>query len=82
MLVLARRRGESIRIGDNVEVIVNRIIGNKVWLCINAPREIKVVRTELIEQREAALRNAKPLAEKVQDVIAVKRQVADIIGGR
>lgn len=53
MLVLARRRGEKITINGNIEVIVNKIVGERVWLAIHAPRHISIVRTELIEAREA-----------------------------
>ena len=48
MLVLSRKTDERIKIGD-IEVVVLEIQGNKVRLGINAPREISVVRTELIQ---------------------------------
>ncbi len=47
MLVLSRKLQESIKIGDNVVVMVLAIRGNKVQLGIDAPKEIHVLRAEL-----------------------------------
>lgn len=47
MLVLSRRRGEAIRIGESVEVRVLKIKGATVRLGISAPRMTKVLRVEL-----------------------------------
>ena len=52
MLVLSRRIGESIVVGDNVVVTVSRIQGNQVRLCISAPREVSIRRSELPEQSD------------------------------
>ncbi len=59
MLVLSRQRDETIMIGDNIEVTVVDIRGDKVRLGINAPKEIAVHRKEVYdairrENREAA----------------------------
>lgn len=47
MLVLSRKSMERIQIGDNVVVTVLEIHGNKVRIGISAPREIRVLRSEL-----------------------------------
>lgn len=47
MLVLSRRNNESLKIGDNIEVVVQRISGNRVVLGIKAPRETRIMRTEV-----------------------------------
>jgi carbon storage regulator len=47
MLVLSRKVGERIRIGDNVTITVVRITGGGVRLGIEAPSELPVVREEL-----------------------------------
>jgi carbon storage regulator len=47
MLVLTRKAGESICIGDDVEVRIVSIRGKKVRLAIEAPREMSVRRREL-----------------------------------
>ncbi len=46
MLVLSRQRDETIMIGDDIEVTVVDIRGDKVRLGINAPKEISVHRKE------------------------------------
>ena len=50
MLALTRKRGESIIIGDNIEIVVIGIQGDQVKLGINAPRDIPVNRREIYEQ--------------------------------
>lgn len=47
MLVLTRKRGEEILIGDKIKLIVNRIAGNRVTLAINAPDNVAILRGEL-----------------------------------
>ena len=49
MLVLSRQRDETIMIGDDVEIIVVDIRGDKVRLGITAPRRIQVHRKEVYE---------------------------------
>lgn len=50
MLVMSRRAGDSIMIGDSVTVTVNRIDGNKVSIGVTAPIEVSVIRAELAER--------------------------------
>ncbi|MFG0287747.1 MAG: carbon storage regulator [Rhodopirellula sp. JB044] len=50
MLVLSRKEGEKLVIGDNVVITVNRIAGNRVAIGIEAPREVSIVRGELAPQ--------------------------------
>jgi carbon storage regulator len=54
MLVLSRQRDETIMIGDEVEITVVDIRGDKVRLGISAPRQVQVHRKEVYEaiQRE------------------------------
>ncbi len=47
MLILTRHAGESIRIGDDVEITVLRIKGTQVRLGVNAPPGVRVRREEL-----------------------------------
>ncbi len=58
MLVLSRRKDESIMIGDDVEITIVDIRGDKVRLGITAPKTIPVHRREIYEaiQREKSER--------------------------
>ena len=49
MLVLSRHRDETIMIGDDIEITVVDIKGDKVRIGINAPRDIQVHRKEVYE---------------------------------
>lgn len=49
MLVLSRRKDESIMIGENVEVVIVNIRGNNVRLGITAPKSVFVHRKEVYE---------------------------------
>ena len=66
MLVLARQRDETIMIGDDVEVTIVDIRGDKVRLGINAPRSVSVHRKEIYDQIQRENRNAAKL--QPQDV--------------
>lgn len=48
MLVLSRKKGESILIGENIEISVMKIEDGLVKLSINAPKEISILRKELV----------------------------------
>lgn len=56
MLLLTRRRGERILIGDDVEIIVLKVGDNQVTLGISAPLEIKIVRAEVHDPDRAKQR--------------------------
>ncbi len=50
MLILTRRVGETLMIGDDVNVTVLGVKGNQVRLGINAPRDVAVHREEIYER--------------------------------
>lgn len=52
MLVITRKKGESVLIGDNIEITISKIDDGSVKLAINAPREISILRKELYEEVE------------------------------
>ena len=47
MLVLSRKEGEQLLVGDNIVLTINRISGNRVAIGIDAPKEVPIVRGEL-----------------------------------
>jgi len=47
MLVLSRKRGESIFIGNGIRIVVSEINGDAVRIAIDAPREMLILREEL-----------------------------------
>lgn len=52
MLVLSRRHGERLLIGDNVVITIVRINGNNVKIGVDAPRSVRVIREELKDNDE------------------------------
>jgi carbon storage regulator len=58
MLILTRRAGEALRIGDDIEVTIMAVNGTQVRIGIKAPRDVAVDREEIAERkrrdREAA----------------------------
>ena len=57
MLILTRRVGENVMIGDNVQVAVLSVKGNQVRVGIEAPKTIPVIREELLtrDQNQTAI---------------------------
>ena len=58
MLVLSRKKGESLMIGDNIEIKVLGIEGDQVKIGIVAPRSVIVHRSEIYEAIQAQNKEA------------------------
>ena len=54
MLVLSRLEGQVIKIGDNIRVTIVEVRGDKVRVGIEAPRDVQVMRAELLETPEGS----------------------------
>ena len=52
MLIITRKKGESLMIGDDIEIIVSKIDDGSVKIGIKAPKEVTVLRKELYEEVE------------------------------
>ena len=76
MLVLTRKRNQSIMIGDDIEVSVLSVAGEKVRLGIDAPRDIPVFRKEVyLEIQQQRLEAGTSAREEVDE--ALKRLSGD-----
>jgi len=69
MLVLTRRTGQSLRIGDSIELQVVRIEGDRVVLGIIAPPTVRVLRGELLDAVSAEVREAADARARVRDLL-------------
>ena len=55
MLILTRRVGETLKIGEDIEVTVLGLRGGQVRIGINAPRDVSVHREEILDRSSTAL---------------------------
>lgn len=76
MLVLSRQRNEVVMIGDDIEITVVDIRGDKVRLGINAPRELSVHRKEVYDAIRRA--SAKPQAGPEDPAVAKPQIIIEI----
>ncbi|MGB9812185.1 MAG: carbon storage regulator CsrA [Thermovenabulum sp.] len=72
MLVLSRKKGEKLLIGDEVEITVVEIEGDRVKLGINVPKGVKILRAELIEEIKGENKEAFDLSVKAFEEIEKK----------
>ena len=63
MLLLTRKLGENIRIGDDVKITIVEVKGNHVKLGIDAPPSVKVHREEIYERIQQENRRAQAALE-------------------
>ena len=77
MLVLTRKSNQSIMIGDDIEVSVLAIIGEKVRIGIQAPRDIPVFRKEVYLEIQAERLNENKGAGAREEVDAALRGLGD-----
>jgi len=67
MLVLSRKEGESLIIGDNITLVISKVVGNRVTIGIEAPKDVKVMRSELTVDMD----NPVPKSERKSRVAAI-----------
>ena len=58
LLVITRKKGESILIGDDIEISISKIEDGSVKLAIKAPKEMTILRKELYEEVQNENREA------------------------
>jgi len=73
VLVLTRKVGETIRIGDDVSISILEVQNGQVRVAIDAPREIPVHREEVYQQVQAENRRAADVARAIDPAAVWKR---------
>ena len=66
MLVLSRKVGETICIDGRIKVMIVNVAGNRVKVGIEAPVDVKVLRSELAETSDAALDRHAPSQARIR----------------
>jgi carbon storage regulator len=56
MLVLSRKKGERITIGEEIEITIVRVRGGRVQIGIDCPRSISIDRCEVLQQKQESER--------------------------
>lgn len=72
MLILSRRPGESVTIGDDIVVTVVAASGNQIRLGISAPREVRVLREEIyksLQEENRAAASAADSGRRLENVV-------------
>ncbi len=69
MLVLTRRAGQVLQIGDSIELRVVRIEGDRVVLGIVAPPAVRVLRGELLDAVSAEVLRAADARRQIRDLL-------------
>jgi len=73
MLVLSRKKGDSIMIGDNVEITVIDVTGDQIRIGINAPKDVRIYRKEVFLSIQEANREAAGSKLNMIDLINVRK---------
>ncbi len=68
MLILSRKKNESIIINDNIEISVVEIKGDQIKLGINAPRSVKIFRQEIYRAIQQANKEAVKTSSNLPDI--------------
>ena len=66
MLVLSRKEGEQLIIGDDIVLTINKINGNRVAIGIEAPRNVRILRGEL-ERHQVSEGGVAPVAAPMDE---------------
>jgi carbon storage regulator len=77
VLVLKRKIGESVMIGDDIEIVVLERDGDSVRLGIRAPKNVAVYRKEIFDEIKEANQNALR-APRMEDLLAHYQQTVKI----
>lgn len=73
MLILQRRKGQSLSINNNIKLTIVDTGANWVKLAIDAPKEIPILRTELVEAAAENQEASRTVSREVLDKILKQR---------
>ena len=80
MLIVSRKKSESILIGGDIEVIVTEVGADRVKIGIKAPKGLPILRKELLEtrdlNREASTFSGKDAVDKLKNALRQQRDAA------
>lgn len=71
MLILTRRIGESVMIGDDIKISVLGVKGNQIRIGVSAPREVAVHREEIFQRIQEERVGKSPQQEQPEALLAV-----------
>lgn len=72
MLVLSRKIDEKILIGDDIEIVVVAVTGDNVRLGIKAPKDVKILRSEVYEEVQKQNMEAASVVRLQDDAVSAK----------
>ena len=79
MLILQRKAGQSLRIGENITVTIVAVENNRVRIAIDAPTDISILRSELIE---AIAANQESVLQETALQETAASELLALIGGK
>ncbi len=79
MLVLSRKVGERIHVGDNIVLEIRRIAGNRVTVALEAPRDVRILRGEL-EGPAREFRTSEPTGSESAEAMATAAHLSVLAG--
>lgn len=69
MLVISRKKGESLLIGDDIEITIEKIDSSSVKISINAPKEKVILRKEVYEKVKKENSNAITTSRDILNIL-------------
>lgn len=73
MLILSRKKGQSIIINNNIEIVVSAIEGDQIKIGIIAPPSVNVVRKEVLTAIQQSNREAVQAQVSLDDIETIKK---------
>jgi carbon storage regulator len=74
MLVVTRKTEESVIIADNIEITVLEVAKDRVKLGISAPKDVKIIRNELLHAQETNLDSSKAVPKGAIDALLTMKK--------